>query len=82
MTIIICHLERSERSFRAEPQLNEGGPDDEMTGKIFNEPDRGRSLCYCWAPPQAQAQQKELPEISMMTAVPNFAFGRSGLPSS
>jgi NitT/TauT family transport system substrate-binding protein len=27
------------------------------------------------AVPQARAQQKELPEISMMTAVPNFAFG-------
>ncbi len=24
--------------------------------------------------PQAQAQQKELPEVSMLTAVPNFAF--------
>ena len=26
------------------------------------------------APPQAQAQPKELPEVSMLTAVPNFAF--------
>ena len=24
--------------------------------------------------PQAQAQQKELPEVTMLTAVPNFAF--------
>src|SRR4249920_3044945 len=26
-------------------------------------------------PAQAQAQQKELPEVTMLTAVPNFAFG-------
>ncbi len=26
------------------------------------------------AMPQAQAQQKELPEVTMLTAVPNFAF--------
>src|SRR3954452_2634827 len=25
--------------------------------------------------PQAHAQQKEMPEVSLMTAVPNFAFG-------
>ena len=24
--------------------------------------------------PQAQAQQKEMPEVTMLTAVPNFAF--------
>ena len=29
---------------------------------------------FASAPPQAQAQQKELPEVSMLTAVPNFAF--------
>jgi NitT/TauT family transport system substrate-binding protein len=27
------------------------------------------------AVPQARAQQKEMPEVSMLTAVPNFAFG-------
>jgi ABC-type nitrate/sulfonate/bicarbonate transport system substrate-binding protein len=26
------------------------------------------------APPRAQSQQKEMPEVSMLTAVPNFAF--------
>ena len=31
------------------------------------------ALLVC-APPQAKAQQKELPEVSMLTAVPNFAF--------
>jgi ABC-type nitrate/sulfonate/bicarbonate transport system substrate-binding protein len=31
------------------------------------------ALC-AGATPQAQAQQKELPEVSMLTAVPNFAF--------
>ncbi|HEY2917535.1 MAG TPA: hypothetical protein VGK77_00930, partial [Candidatus Binatia bacterium] len=29
---------------------------------------------FVGAGPQAQAQQKELPEVSMLTAVPNFAF--------
>ena len=30
---------------------------------------------FLWgAMPQAQAQQKELPEVTMLTAVPNFAF--------
>jgi ABC-type nitrate/sulfonate/bicarbonate transport system substrate-binding protein len=29
---------------------------------------------FVGAAPQAQAQQKELPEVSMLTAVPNFAF--------
>jgi ABC-type nitrate/sulfonate/bicarbonate transport system substrate-binding protein len=31
------------------------------------------ALSVC-ALPQAQAQQKEIPEVSMLTAVPNFAF--------
>jgi hypothetical protein len=31
------------------------------------------ALLAC-ASPQAHAQQKELPEVSMLTAVPNFAF--------
>src|ERR1043166_9365587 len=31
---------------------------------------------FLWtAVPQAQAQQKEMPEVTMLTAVPNFAFG-------
>src|ERR1044072_4046938 len=31
---------------------------------------------FLWtAVPQAQAQQKEMPEVTMFTAVPNFAFG-------
>src|SRR5262244_3651763 len=29
---------------------------------------------FCWATPQVQAQQKEMPEVTMLTAVPNFAF--------
>jgi NitT/TauT family transport system substrate-binding protein len=34
------------------------------------------ALAFLWvALPQARAQQKDLPEVSMMTAVPNFAFG-------
>src|SRR5215813_8040157 len=29
---------------------------------------------FWWAMPQVQAQQKEMPEVTMLTAVPNFAF--------
>src|SRR5215468_12088481 len=29
---------------------------------------------FCWSMPQVQAQQKEMPEVTMLTAVPNFAF--------
>jgi ABC-type nitrate/sulfonate/bicarbonate transport system substrate-binding protein len=29
---------------------------------------------FIYAPPRVQAQQKEMPEASMLTAVPNFAF--------
>src|SRR5215468_2369838 len=29
---------------------------------------------FCWATPQVHAQQKEMPEVTMLTAVPNFAF--------
>lgn len=31
-------------------------------------------VLFCWAMPQVQAQQKEMPEVTMLTAVPNFAF--------
>jgi NitT/TauT family transport system substrate-binding protein len=32
-------------------------------------------IFLCGAMPQARAQQKELPEVTLLTAVPNFAFG-------
>src|ERR1044071_832645 len=32
-------------------------------------------LLLAFMPASARAQQKELPEVSLMTAVPNFAFG-------
>src|SRR5229473_7857829 len=33
------------------------------------------AFVFLWGPTsQAQAQQKELPEVTMLTAVPNFAF--------